>query len=150
MAETFVAEEAAMKAVRAIVAGAVLAVAVCAAPFHVLAQQSIIDRWYDALLKADRVALSELLADDATITLDDLDVVQTKAEFIASMDEWQTAAKGATIRHKIESEVGDTTMVLACYDFPGNDMTMREMFTMRDGRIVANTQSTVGDGCEAP
>lgn len=139
-----------MKAFRAIFAGVVLAVAICAVPLQALAQQSIIDRWYEALLKADRAALSELLADDATITLDDLDVTQTKAEFIASMDEWETAAKGARIRHKIESEVGDTTMVLACYDFPGNDMTMREMFTTRDGRIVANTQSTVGDGCEAP
>lgn len=137
-----------MKAIRTIMACAVLGAMLHLSAVQALAQQSVIDRWYDALLKADRAVLSELLADDATIKLDDLGVTQSKAEFIASMDEWQAAAKGAAIRHRIESQAGDTTIVLACYDFPGNDMTMRETFTTKDGRIVANTQSTVGDGCE--
>ncbi|TIT90458.1 MAG: nuclear transport factor 2 family protein, partial [Mesorhizobium sp.] len=44
----------------------------------------IIDRWYSALLAADRTELSALLADDARMTLEDLGVVQNKQEFIDS------------------------------------------------------------------
>ncbi|MCA0275920.1 MAG: nuclear transport factor 2 family protein [Proteobacteria bacterium] len=118
------------------------------AALEAVAQESVVDRWYDALLVADRAALSELLARDATIRLDDLGVTQTKEEFIASMDEWQTAVKGAKIRHRVESEMGDTVAVLACYDFPNNDMTMRETFTTKNGLIVANTQMTIGEDCD--
>ena len=49
-----------------------------------VAQESIVDRWYAALLKADGPALSELLANDATIRLDDIGVTQSKAEFMPS------------------------------------------------------------------
>lgn len=112
------------------------------------AQESIVDRWYEALLKADGPALSQLLADNATIRLDDIGVTQSKSEFIASMDEWQTAVKGANIRHKIEAEMGDTVVVRTCYDFPNNDMTTRETFTTRSGLIVANTQMTIGENCD--
>lgn len=112
------------------------------------AQEGVIDRWYAALLAVDRVGLTELLADDTTIRLEDLGVSQTKSEFIASMDEWEAAAAGAAIRHKVENEDGGATTVLACYDFPDNDALMRETFVVRDGRITRNTQVSVGDGCE--
>ncbi|TIW15894.1 MAG: nuclear transport factor 2 family protein, partial [Mesorhizobium sp.] len=63
---------------------------------------AIIDRWYSALLVADRTELSELLSDDVRMKLDDIGVVQDKQEFLASIDEWQGAVAGATIRHRIE------------------------------------------------
>lgn len=137
-----------MKALLRVVATAALLLAAV----HAFAQETdIVDRWYQALLKADRAALSDLLADDATIRLEDIGVTQTKAEFIASMDEWEAAVSGATIRHTVESQEGDTTTVLACYDFPTSKMLMRETFKTRGGRIVANTQVTVGDGaCGSP
>ncbi|TPI45139.1 nuclear transport factor 2 family protein [Mesorhizobium sp. B2-9-1] len=110
---------------------------------------AIIDRWYSALLAADRTELSELLADDVRMKLDDIGVVQTKQDFIASIDEWQGAVAGAAIRHRIEkSENGETT-VLACYDFPSNDMLMRETFAIAGGRIVASTQTAVAQDCSA-
>jgi len=110
---------------------------------------AIIDRWYSALLVADRSELKELLADDARMKLDDIGVIQTKQDFIASIDEWQGAVAGATIRHRIEkSENGETT-VLACYDFPSNDMLMRETFTVAGGRITASTQTAVAQDCSA-
>jgi hypothetical protein len=56
---------------------------------------ALIGRWYAALLVADRTELSDLLADDVRIKLDDLGVVQTKQEFIASIDEWKGAVAGA-------------------------------------------------------
>src|SRR5580765_7983388 len=72
---------------------------------------ALIDRWYSALLVADRTELSELLADDVRIKLDDLGVVQSKQEFIASIDEWKGAVAGAAIRHRVEkSEAGVTTV----------------------------------------
>jgi hypothetical protein len=108
---------------------------------------AIIDRWYSALLVADRTELSELLADNVRLNLDDIGVVQTKRDFIASIDEWQGAVAGAVIRHRIEkSENGETT-VLACYDFPSNDTLMRETFTVAGGRIVASTQTAVAQDC---
>src|SRR6186713_3038629 len=87
---------------------------------------ALIDRWYSALLVADRTELSDLLADDVRIKLDDLGVVQSKQEFIASIDEWKGAVAGAAIRHRIEKSEAGVTTVIACYDFPNNDMLMQE------------------------
>ncbi|TPL47324.1 nuclear transport factor 2 family protein [Mesorhizobium sp. B2-4-6] len=110
---------------------------------------AIIDRWYSALLVADRTELSDLLADEVRMKLDDIGVVQTKEDFIASIDEWQGAVAGAAIRHRVEkSEDGETT-VLACYDFLSNDTLMRETFTVAGGRIVASTQTAVAQDCSA-
>ncbi|WP_246676596.1 nuclear transport factor 2 family protein [Mesorhizobium sp. B1-1-5] len=110
---------------------------------------AIIDRWYSALLAADRTELSELLADDVRMKLDDIGVVQTKQDFIASIDEWQGAVAGAAIRHRIEKSKNGETTVLACYDFPSNDMLMRETFTIAGGRIIASTQTAVAQDCSA-
>ncbi|MDX8441760.1 DUF4440 domain-containing protein [Mesorhizobium australafricanum] len=108
---------------------------------------AIIDRWYSALLAADRGELAELLADDVRMTLDDIGVVQTKQDFIASIDEWQGAVAGAAIRHRIEKSENGQTTVLACYDFPNNDTLMRETFTIAGGRITASTQRAVAQDC---
>ncbi|MDG4893115.1 nuclear transport factor 2 family protein [Mesorhizobium sp. WSM4976] len=110
---------------------------------------AVINRWYSALLVADRTELADLLSDDVRMKLDDIGVVQTKKDFIASIDEWQGAVAGAAIRHRIEkSENGETT-VLACYDFPSNDTLMRETFTVAGGRITASTQKAVAQDCSA-
>ena len=110
---------------------------------------AIIDRWYSALLVADRTELSELLADDVRMKLDDIGVIQDKQEFIASIDEWQGAVAGAAIRHRIEKSENGQMTVLACYDFPENDTLMRETFTVVGGRITASTQVAVAQDCEA-
>ncbi|TPN83788.1 nuclear transport factor 2 family protein [Mesorhizobium sp. CU2] len=110
---------------------------------------AIIDRWYSALLVADRSELTELLADNARMKLDDIGVIQTKQDFIASIDEWQGAVAGAEIRHRIEKSENGQTTVLACYDFPSNDTLMRETFTVAAGRITASTQTAVAQDCSA-
>ncbi|OHV89038.1 nuclear transport factor 2 family protein [Mesorhizobium sp. ORS 3428] len=110
---------------------------------------AVVDRWYAALLAADRTELSQLLADDVRMKLDDVGVIQDKQEFLASIDEWQGAVASAAIRHRIEkSENGETT-VLACYNFPENDTLMRETFTVVAGRIAASTQTAVAQDCSA-
>ncbi|WP_027169127.1 hypothetical protein [Mesorhizobium sp. WSM3224] len=108
---------------------------------------AVIDRWYSALLVADRTELAELLSDDVRLKLDDIGVVQTKQDFMASIDEWQGAVAGAAIRHRIEMSEGGQTTVLACYDFPNNDTLMRETFTVAGGRITASTQTAVAQDC---
>lgn len=110
---------------------------------------AIIDRWYSALLVADRAELSDLLADDVRIKLDDIGIIQGKQEFIAAIDEWQGAVAGATIRHRIENSEAGTTSVIACYDFPDNDMLMRETFAISGNRITASTQKALAQSCEA-
>jgi hypothetical protein len=109
---------------------------------------AIISRWYSALLVADRTELADLLADDVRIKLDDLGVVQSKQEFIASLDEWKGAVAGAAIRHRIEKSEGSVTTVIACYDFPDNDMLMQETFAVADNRITASSQASIAENCE--
>jgi len=130
-----------------------LALGVTALLFSTLAARAddsaIINRWYSALLVADRTELSDLLADDVRIKLDDLGVVQTKQEFIASIDDWQGAVAGATIRHRIETSEAGLTTVIAYYDFPSNDMLMRETFAVAGNRITASSQAAIAESCEA-
>ena len=110
---------------------------------------ALLDRWYSALLVADRTELSDLLDDDARMKLDDIGIVQNKREFIASIDEWQGALVGAEIRHRIEKKENGRTTVIACYDFPENDTLTRETFIVADGRITASTQVAIAQDCSA-
>ncbi|TPM04466.1 nuclear transport factor 2 family protein [Mesorhizobium sp. B2-3-10] len=110
--------------------------------------RAVISRWYSALLVADRTELADLLADDVRIKLDDLGVVQSKQEFIASLDEWKGAVAGAAIRHRIEKTEGGVITVIACYDFPNNDMLMQETFAVSDNRITASSQAAIAENCE--
>ncbi|RWF77353.1 MAG: nuclear transport factor 2 family protein [Mesorhizobium sp.] len=130
-----------------------IAVAAAALLFSVISARAddgaLIGRWYAALLVADRTELSDLLADDVRIKLDDLGVVQTKQEFIASIDDWQGAVAGAEIRHRIEKTEGGVTTVIACYDFPNNDALMQETFAIADNRITASSQAAIAENCDA-
>ncbi|WP_136619853.1 MULTISPECIES: nuclear transport factor 2 family protein [Mesorhizobium] len=110
--------------------------------------RAIISRWYSALLVADRTELSDLLADDVRIKLDDLGIVQSRQEFIASIDEWKGAVAGAAIRHRIEKSEGGITTVVACYDFPNNDVLMQETFAVTDNRITASSQAAIAENCD--
>ncbi|WP_027163002.1 hypothetical protein [Mesorhizobium sp. WSM1293] len=110
--------------------------------------RALISRWYSALLVADRTELADLLADDVRIKLDDLGIVQSKQEFIASIDEWKGAVAGAAIRHRIEKSEGGVTTVVACYDFPNNDMLMQETFAVTDNRITASSQAAIAENCD--
>ena len=109
---------------------------------------ALISRWYAALLVADRTEISDLLSDDVRIKLDDLGIVQSKQEFIASMDDWQGAVAGAAIRHRIARSEGGVTTVIACYDFPSNDMLMQETFAVTDNRITASSQAAISETCD--
>ncbi|TIP55510.1 MAG: nuclear transport factor 2 family protein [Mesorhizobium sp.] len=130
-----------------------IALAAAALLFSVISARAddgaLIGRWYAALLVADRTELSDLFADDVRIKLDDLGVVQTKQEFIASIDDWEGAVAGAEIRHRIEKTEGGVTTVIACYDFPNNDVLMQETFAIADNRITASSQAAIAENCDS-
>ncbi len=115
------------------------------------AQSSLLDRWYTALFDINRVAIADLLAEDAVITLEDLGVTQTKAEFIEALDEWEEAVENANLAWQLEAGTeSDATRasVLVCYQFPDNETMIREVFGFRDSKIVSSIQTAVGDSCE--
>ena len=47
--------------------------------------------WFQALSPVDREVIAELLAENAQIELKDYDIVQTKEEFVESLDIWEDA-----------------------------------------------------------
>ena len=111
------------------------------------AEKTLADRWYDALGKVDRAQITALLSDKARINLGDLDIEQTKAEFIASLDEWEDAMKGSTIRHAVETDTDGVLTELVCYKFPDNESLTRESFTFEADQIVESNQETLADSC---
>jgi hypothetical protein len=119
------------------------------------APTTLIDRWYAALSTVNRAEFAALLGDDAKITLDDLSITQTKAEFIVSLDEWEGANKGATIRHSVsrliehtlKSGTGTILSILVCYKFPSNEMLTQEDFAVEGDKIISSEQKTIADSC---
>lgn len=110
-------------------------------------QGALVEKWYQALAAIDRAAFGEIIADDAVILLGDLDMEQTKAEFIESLDEWQDAMKVSSIRHKIEDAGPESISVVVCYAFPDNETLGREVFRFENDRIKESVQSTIADSC---
>lgn len=135
-----------MMAVRRGAALAALAILAAAGPASA-DPEAVLERWYEALMQPDRAALADMLAEDATITLEDLGISQTRDEFIASMDEWEDAVKDASEEHRLDSTVGDATTMLVCYRFAGNDLLMRERFVFDGDTITQSTQTTVAEDC---
>ncbi len=113
------------------------------------AEKALVERWYAALEKIDRAAFADLLSDNAKITLGDLDIIQTKAEFISSLDEWQDAMQGATIRHAVESDADGLVTVTVCYKFPDNEALAHEVFAFEGEKIIGSEQETIADTCES-
>jgi hypothetical protein len=89
-----------------------------------------------------------MLSPDVKVRLLDLNVVQSKDEFIASLDEWQKAAAGAAVKHRVVATDSDITTVLACYDFPANEVLMSETFRVVDNLLVENVQRMVAENCD--
>ena len=105
-------------------------------------------QWYEALRKSDAPALESLLGEDATIELSDLGIVQTKSEFLDSLDEWKEANDGAIILTKAEAVADTTATVDVCYSFPSNEMLIREVFTMDGAKITGSIQEQISETCD--
>jgi ketosteroid isomerase-like protein len=110
----------------------------------------LLDRWFEALQSADAEALAAIMDDGATVTLKDLDITQSKAEFLDSMGEWADAIEGGSISHKPAGVVDEAgAIVLVCYRFASNAQLNTETFTFRDGRVTSSTQVKTAEDCSA-
>ncbi len=115
-----------------------------------VAQNSLLDRWYTALFDVNRLAIADLLADDAVISLEDLGVTQTKAGVRGALLSWEEAVENANLAWQLTTRKASATTasVLVCYQFPENEMMIREVFGFRGTKIVSSVQTTVGESCE--
>lgn len=91
----------------------------------------------------------QLLAPDAAIELKQLGVTQTRAEFIESLDSWQDAVKDAVITAKPAAGDVSGTVYDVCYTFPSNERLNRETFALVGEKVVAQSQETVAESCQA-
>ena len=110
---------------------------------------AIIDRWYSALLVADRTELSEPACRRCP---DKARRSRRRAERSRNSSPRSTNGKGAVagaaIRHRIEKTEAGVTTVIACYDFPNNDMLMQETFAVAGNRITASSQAAIAENCD--
>ncbi|WP_295813412.1 DUF4440 domain-containing protein [uncultured Nitratireductor sp.] len=127
----------------------ILAIVAITIPPSLAEETDILAKWFDALRTADREQLSDLLAEDARVVLNDIGIEQTKAEFLDSLDAWETASgKGTDIRYRLEEELGTTKVVTVCYEFPGNSVLTSERFRIEKGKIEQSDQSQIAEDCD--
>lgn len=111
-----------------------------------------LDLWYPALEQADREGLSALISNEAEppfqYVIKDLGITQNAEEFIASMDEWETAIKDGSIRYQFIDDGIDAYLVRVCYKFANSELLAQEQINFDSEKIAKIIQSSVGDKCE--
>ena len=104
--------------------------------------------WYAALEAADAEALAPMLATEAEITIVDLDITQSRDDFLGSMVEWGDAMDGGTLRHRVEAESENEVTITVCYGFASGDVLAREVFMLNaEGLVASSVQETIGEAC---
>ena len=105
-------------------------------------------KWYSALKTSNQVIFEELLADDAVLNINPLEITQTKAEYIEALDNWREVAKDLTLIIKRLKPTGETTVrALICYKFSQNSSLNEELFVFLNGKITSFTQNKQSDEC---
>ena len=108
-----------------------------------------IQTWYEALGAVDRSALEDVLSDDARIDLRDLGVVQTRDEFLDSLDAWAEANKNAEILTRPGKAAGNNGITVeVCYRFPSNEALFEETFELSGEKIARSVQQQISENCE--
>jgi len=105
--------------------------------------------WFEALRTADGKAFEVLLAEGAEIDLRYLGVVQTRAEFIESLDAWGDAIKGGEVLTRAVSAGPQQVVVDVCYRFPSNQKVNRETFSIADQKVTRLVQEETAQDCSA-
>lgn len=107
-----------------------------------------VQNWFDGLRNAHANTFEEILTDNAMIELGDLGISQTKAEFIASLDQWKQVHRSAIITTKLASTDKSLIEVNVCYKFPSNEVYNRETFELIDGKISKSIQEKISNICQ--
>ena len=103
--------------------------------------------WFKALSQVSPRRFRNIISENAKIELRDLGIVQTREEFLESLDAWNDATKGAILLTQVVSSQGGIDVVEVCYRFTSNEQLNRETYTYASGRIVAVVQEKIGDAC---
>lgn len=104
--------------------------------------------FYDALRNADHAMMGVILAEEVVIVLQDLGVEQSKLEFMASLDEWESMGEDLKIDVTVlESDTSSYT-VQVCYDMGESQQLTEEHFEIENEQIVSLTQATIADNCD--
>lgn len=113
------------------------------------AQGKILTLWYQALSSVDHDVISNLLSDEAVIELQDYDIVQSKSEFISSLDSWEDAIEGGSIKFRMKDNISSdkTTTAIVCYTFSSNQLMTEETFKFSDEKIMNSVQATIAEDC---
>lgn len=112
------------------------------------AERMLLNSWYQALSPVDDGVISSLLADDATIELKDYDIVQSKSEFIDSLDSWEDAIDGGSIKYKMNDAANSEIITaIVCYMFSSNELMTEEIFTFSNEKITNSIQVTIAEDC---
>lgn len=105
--------------------------------------------YYEALQTIDRDLMNAVLSDDATILLEDLGVEQSKADFLMSLDEWESFAQNVRIEPREIEPVGEGLLTYeVCYDFGDNEQLTEESFAVDGDQIVHSIQVPLGNDCD--
>jgi hypothetical protein len=104
-------------------------------------------KWYEALRTADRGAFAALIAPDGEIELKYLGLVQSRDEFINSLDDWQQLMKQGQILTRQVSAEADIAVVEVCYRFPDAQKMNRETFTLEGEKITRVVEEEAGADC---
>ena len=107
-----------------------------------------VQAWFVALTKVTHPGFKKLIAEDAKIELRDLGIIQTRQEFLDSLDEWEDATKGAILLTQMISSKDGTDIVRVCYRFKNNEQLNRETYQYTDGKITSVIQELIGKECE--
>jgi hypothetical protein len=107
-----------------------------------------VTKWFDSLRIADRKGFEEVLADKAEVDLRYLGIVQTRAEFIESLDAWGDAIRDGKVLTKTVSADGQSAVVDVCYRFPSNEKVNRESFALQGDKIVRVVQEESAQSCD--
>jgi hypothetical protein len=127
--------------------------AACAAlliPGAVLAQELTpppVAKWYEALRAADRDAFAALIADGGEIELRYSGLVQSRDEFIRSLDDWEQLAKEGKILTRQVSSSETNAVVEVCYRFPDAEKMNRETFTLEGEKVMRVVEEEAAAGC---
>lgn len=110
--------------------------------------RSLVDQWYNALKASDRSAFEKILSEGAEIILKQLDVSQTKTEFIEALDNWENVAAGLELTYEAQNIDATGASAEVCYRFPASAFTNLEIFTFEGNRITQQEQQRLQDGCK--
>ena len=115
--------------------------------YNGLAEETPVEAWYEALQDVNRETFKKIISDDARIILKEIQVIQSKDEFIESLDNWEDAAKGLSLFFSADRKGENEIVTQVCYQFESNAFTNLETFTFENGKIVLQVQEKLRDGC---